>query len=100
MAPDGYRFERFILDPEDRQLRRDGVAVEISSRYFDALALLGRRLPGGSLDLLAQVFPASRLRLDRIGTLLGEPGLGPVSQAATGAPEGALFAGCLVGMRW
>ena len=35
---------------------------------------------GGSLDLLAQSFPASRLRLDQIGGLFGEPGFGPVSQ--------------------
>ncbi|MGK6356858.1 winged helix-turn-helix domain-containing protein [Sphingomonas sp. DT-207] len=61
------------------------------------IPLLGGRLMGGSLDLLARRFPASRLRLDQIGTLLGEQGFGPVSQMVTGAMEGALFGGCVVG---
>jgi DNA-binding winged helix-turn-helix (wHTH) protein len=62
-----------------------------------AIPLLGGRLMGGSLDLLVRGFPDSRLRLDAIGALFGEAGFGPVSQAATGALEGALFAGCIVG---
>lgn len=54
-----------------------------------AIPLLGGRLLGGSLDLLAQSFPASRLRI------------APLSQALTGALEGALFAAGLVGaMLW
>jgi hypothetical protein len=51
----------------------------------------------GSLELLAREFPASRLRLDRLGSLFGESDLGPVTQIATGALEGALFGACLVG---
>jgi DNA-binding winged helix-turn-helix (wHTH) protein len=42
MASGSFRFERFSLDPHDRQLRRDGVPVEINARYLDALALLVR----------------------------------------------------------
>jgi DNA-binding winged helix-turn-helix (wHTH) protein len=61
------------------------------------IPLAGGRLLGGSLDLLARAFPDSRLRLDPIGALFGESGFGPVSQAATGALEGALFGACLVG---
>jgi DNA-binding winged helix-turn-helix (wHTH) protein len=38
--PPTYRFEAFELDCANRQLRRDGVPVELGSRYFDALALL------------------------------------------------------------
>lgn len=54
-----------------------------------AIPLLGGRLLGGSLDLLAQSFPASRLRI------------APLSQPLTGAVEGALFAAGLVGaMLW
>ena len=34
------RFDEFELDPADRQLRRGGAPVELSARYFDALALL------------------------------------------------------------
>lgn len=36
----GIQFEGFTLDAADRQLRQGGVPVELSSRYFDALALL------------------------------------------------------------
>ncbi|MDQ3074072.1 MAG: transcriptional regulator [Pseudomonadota bacterium] len=36
------RFDRFLVDPRDRQLKRDDVPVELSSRYFDALLLLIR----------------------------------------------------------
>ena len=61
------------------------------------IPLLGGRLMGGSLDLLARGFADSRLRLDPIGGLFGETGLGPISQAATGGLEGALFGGCIVG---
>ncbi|HWI76635.1 MAG TPA: transcriptional regulator [Sphingomicrobium sp.] len=61
-----------------------------------AIPLLGGRLMGGSLALLAEHFPGSRLRLDRIGALFGESGFGPVAQTVTGALEGALFSGCVV----
>ena len=61
-----------------------------------AIPLLGGRLMGGSLALLATHFPGSRLRLDRIGALFGESGFGPVTQAVTGALEGALFSACVV----
>src|ERR687893_1463336 len=37
-----FRFDRFILDPADRQLRRDEAPVELNARYLDALALLVR----------------------------------------------------------
>ena len=59
-------------------------------------AVVGR-LMVGSLELLARTFPDSRLRLDGIGALFGEPGLGVAGQAMTGALEGALFAACVVG---
>lgn len=59
--------------------------------------LLGGRMMGGSLDLLAQSFPDSRLRLDQIGALFGETGFGPASQVVTGGLEGLLFGGCIVG---
>jgi len=62
-----------------------------------AILLLGGRLMGGSLDLLARTFPGSRLHLDPLGRLFGEGGFGPVAQLATGALEGALFGACIVG---
>src|SRR4051794_9826018 len=42
MTPGSFRFDRFLLDPADRQLRRDGEPVELNARYLDALALLVR----------------------------------------------------------
>jgi DNA-binding winged helix-turn-helix (wHTH) protein len=78
---------------------RRGIALAALSGGGAGLAvpLLGGKLMGGSLDLLVRGFPGSRLRLDSIGALFGEAGFGPLSQAATGAMEGALFAGCIVG---
>jgi DNA-binding winged helix-turn-helix (wHTH) protein len=35
-----FAFDRFVLDPSDRMLRRDDQPVELSGRYLDALALL------------------------------------------------------------
>ena len=60
------------------------------------ITLLGGRLMGGSLDLLARAFPNSQLRLDQIGALFGESGFGPISQIVTGGLEGLLFAACVV----
>ena len=78
---------------------RRGVAVAglIGGAAGVLIALLGGRLMAGSLALLAERFPGSRLRLDPIGALLGEEGFGPLSEAVTGALEGALFAACVVG---
>ncbi len=78
--------------------RRSVVAAALAGAVAgSAIPLFGGRLMGGSLDLLARSFPESRLRLDPIGALFGEPGFGPVAQAATGALEGALFGACIVG---
>src|SRR6187200_319668 len=45
VAADYFRFDSFCLDPADRRLTRDGVPIELSGRYLDALALLVRE-PG------------------------------------------------------
>jgi DNA-binding winged helix-turn-helix (wHTH) protein len=64
-----------------------------------AIALAGGRLMGGSLALLAAHFPRSRLRLDQLAGLVGEPGFGPTTQAVTATLEGAAFsAGIVAGM--
>jgi DNA-binding winged helix-turn-helix (wHTH) protein len=60
-----------------------------------AITALGGRLLGGSLELLAGVFPQSRLQLGQIGALFGEDGFGRVSQIITGGIEGLLFAACI-----
>jgi len=61
------------------------------------VALADGRLMAGSLVELAQRFPASRLRFERIGGLLGEDGFGPLARTLTAAGEGMLFAGGVVG---
>ena len=63
------------------------------------IPLLGGRLMGGSLDLLASTFPDSRLRLDQIGAIVGERRFGPISRTITGALEGGLFSACVVAAR-
>jgi DNA-binding winged helix-turn-helix (wHTH) protein len=60
------------------------------------VTLFGGRLMGGSLALLAEGFPQSRLSLAQIGAVFGETGFGPVSQVVTGGIEGLLFGGCVV----
>jgi DNA-binding winged helix-turn-helix (wHTH) protein len=81
------------------RIRRSVAATAIATGTAGAVVvLLGGRMLGGSLDLLERSFPASRLRLDRIGAIFGESGFGPISQAVTGALEGALFGACVVGM--
>ena len=35
-----YRFDRFLLDPDNRRLTEDGRTVDLSGRYLDALVLL------------------------------------------------------------
>jgi DNA-binding winged helix-turn-helix (wHTH) protein len=86
------------LGPERRSLRRCTATAAVSGGVAGlVIAGLGGRLMGGSLDLLARIFPDSRLRLDPIGALLGEGGFGPVSQIVTAGLEGALFSGCVVG---
>lgn len=59
--------------------------------------ILGGRLMAASLDLVSDSFAGSRLDFDRIGRLFTETEFGPVSRAATGALEGALFSACVIG---
>lgn len=81
-----------------QSLRRAVVAAGLVGAVAGMLIpLLGGRLMGGSLDLFARHFPASRLRLDQIGGLFGESGFGPVARLVTGALEGGLFAACIAG---
>ncbi len=81
-----------------RSLRRSILPASLFGAGAGILIpLLGGRLMGGSLDLLARHFASSRLHLDRIGGLLGESGFGPISQAVTGGLEGGLFGACVVG---
>lgn len=59
------------------------------------ITFCGGRMMGGSLALLADTFPQSRLRLSPLSHFLGEPGFGTLSQVLTGGLEGALFTSCI-----
>jgi hypothetical protein len=61
-----------------------------------AIALLGGRLMLGSLVLLTEHFPGSRLRFDSLGAIFGESGVGPITQASAAVLEGTLFVACVV----
>jgi DNA-binding winged helix-turn-helix (wHTH) protein len=80
-------------------LLRSGVVVAALTGALAgvAVALLGGRLMLGSLDLLARQMPGSRLRLDQISRIFGEPSFGPVTRTVTSALEGALFAAGVAG---
>lgn len=79
-------------------LRRSAAFASLAGGVAGAvIALLGGRLMGGSLDVLALSFPRSHLRMDQIGRIFGESGFGPLTQIVTCALEGALFAGWVVG---
>jgi DNA-binding winged helix-turn-helix (wHTH) protein len=84
--------------PGRLRLRRGVAAAGLAGGAAGVLVpLLGGRLMGGSLDLLAQRFPDSRLRVDQIGALFGEDSFGLVSQMVTGGVEGVLFGAGVVG---
>jgi DNA-binding winged helix-turn-helix (wHTH) protein len=80
------------------RLRRSMIAAAlIGAGAGGVIALLGGRLMAGSLELLAQTFPDSRLHLDQVSALFGETGFGPVTRLVTSCLEGALFSACVVG---
>jgi DNA-binding winged helix-turn-helix (wHTH) protein len=83
-------------------LRRGIAAAALAGAGAGVLTwLLGGRLFGGSLALLAQDFPGSRLSLSGVSALFGEAGFGSTSELVTGILEGALFgAGIVAAMAW
>jgi DNA-binding winged helix-turn-helix (wHTH) protein len=85
-------------------LARDGAPVR--GLAFGAVAgaavgllipTLGGHMLGGSLHLLAEQFPDSHVHLDTIAHLFREKAFGQVTQAVTGAIEGMVFGGGVVG---
>lgn len=62
-----------------------------------AISLLGGRLMLGSLELVAETFPSSRLRLDQIAHLFGEARIGTATRVGSTILEAALFGSCVVG---
>ena len=93
-------FGAWLASRDPISLRRGAAYAALAGGAAGILIpLVGGRLMGGSLDLLVRHFPDSRLRLDPVGGLFGERGFGTVTQVATGALEGMLFGGCIVGAR-
>jgi DNA-binding winged helix-turn-helix (wHTH) protein len=84
--------------PRTNSIRRGaGIAALTGAVSGVIIGLLGGHLMLGSLALLAHEFPGSKLKVDQIGRIFGEANFGPVTQLASGALEGALFSGCVVG---
>ncbi|NCP11735.1 MAG: transcriptional regulator [Sphingomonadales bacterium] len=83
---DGFGFQRAI-----------SLAAIVGGIGGMAIALLGGRMMGSSLALLAENFPGSRLDFGQLGRFFGEGDFGIVSRTVTGGLEGALFAACIVG---
>ncbi len=80
-----------------RSLRRGGALAALGGGFGGlVIALIGRPLFAGSLARLAEGLPQSRLTLDPLGALVGEPGFGALAGIATAALEGALFGFCIV----
>ena len=78
-------------------LRRAAFVGGLACAVVGAMSpLIGGRMMAGSLALVAERFPESRLRLGEVGALFGESGFGPVSQSVTGALEGLVFGACIV----
>ncbi len=87
-----------IWRPSDPRLRRGIFIAALTGGVAGiVIALLGRPMMGGSLALLADNFPGSRLRIDAVGSLFGENGFGPLTRIVTSALEGGLFSSCLIG---
>ncbi|GIV58484.1 MAG: hypothetical protein KatS3mg042_1397 [Rhodothermaceae bacterium] len=83
---------------EARVWWRPLLAAAVTGTVAGALiALAGGHLLGGSLDLLARSFEASRLQLDALGRFFGEVRLGPTTRVVLAACEGLLFTACLTG---
>jgi DNA-binding winged helix-turn-helix (wHTH) protein len=81
------------------RLRRSAAIATVLGMASALVIWLGSgQMMGSSLNLLSQSFPASRLRLDQIGAVLGETGFGRLSDLVTAALECGLFVGCVVGM--
>jgi DNA-binding winged helix-turn-helix (wHTH) protein len=81
---------RFAADANMR--RAVLLAAGIGALGGLVIAATGGRLFVGSLALLAQTFPDTRLHLDPLGALLG-----PFAAPVTNALEGAWFSVCVVG---
>ncbi len=87
----------FVLARRQDKLRIGAPLATLCGAAAGALIpFLGGRLLGGSLDLFAAHFPESRLQISQVGALFGETTFGYATKLATGALEGALFAGCVV----
>jgi DNA-binding winged helix-turn-helix (wHTH) protein len=85
------------LAPRSAYVRRAALLAACGGAFAGiAIVLLGGRLLLGSLAAVTGGFPNSHLHVDRLGGLFGETQLGPTTQLATAALEGALFAGCVV----
>ena len=74
-----------------RRLRAALIPAVICGLAGLALALAGRPLVGGTINMIANAAEGSSANLAPLGRLIGEPDFGPVSRAIIAFGEGALF---------
>lgn len=81
----------------DGSLRGGSALAGLAGAAFGlAISLLGGRLMLGSLELVAETFPGSHLRLDQFARLLGEAKVGTMTRFGSTILEAALFSSCVV----
>lgn len=61
-----------------------------------AISILGGRLMLGSLELVAETFPRSRLKLEPVARLFGEEKVSTITRFGSTILEAALFSACVV----
>ena len=74
-----------------RRLRAALIPAVICGLAGLGLALAGRPLVGGTINMIANAAGGSSANLAPLGRLIGEPDFGPVSRAIIAFGEGALF---------
>ncbi len=85
------------FESRSASVRRAGALAALAGAVGGlVIFVLGGRLMLGSLELLAQAFPNSRLRLEHVGRLFGESGFGPITRFASTILEATLFSACVV----
>jgi DNA-binding winged helix-turn-helix (wHTH) protein len=87
----GYSIARRLGSAARSRMYRAAVIAAFCAAGALALTWAGRPLVGGTLHVIAREARGSQISLTPLGRLVGEPGLGPVSQALIAACEGGIF---------
>src|SRR5262249_15366060 len=69
-----YRFGRFVLDCDTRELRRDGAEIRVSPKAFELLAMLvrNRTRAVSKAELLEKLWPSTFVEETNLASLAAE----------------------------